>query len=154
MLLVNNFSLAQITVNNITNDTKNIEDLSMMAFSGKNNLEILATKRGISKHDNKFLIKEDRAESEYSKDSMGVAFNHTNKSYVLLTGEISFKIKPGYSINSIKNMPAKNIIQFKSQDFFILKTFTPKELINSFHILNSESSVYDVEIYTFYRSIE
>ena len=66
---------------------------------------------------------------------------------MILTGEISFKLKKGMSLASILNAPVTSIKILINPDVYVVTSSTPIELVSYFKLLSISSAVEWVELY-------
>ena len=119
----------------------------MIIIDQSSSIEILPLLRAKPVTRDNFKISDSDAYGKFNKDSLGVAFNHTSGNDLILTGEISFKLKKGMSLASILNAPLASIKLLINPDIYVVTSSTPIELVSYFKLLSISNSVEWVELY-------
>jgi hypothetical protein len=120
-----------------------IIDSAMVLQIGQRSVEIISGKRALPVSKDIFSLRE--SSSDFSKDVVGVAYDHTLKNYLFFTGLISFKLN---SNSSISNLPTSISIHSDliiKPDIYTISTKSPSELINTYNILKSNKFIDWVE---------
>lgn len=144
------FASAQIILPPIPENIKPLRTIintEMVISDQSSSIEILPLLRAKPLTRDNFKITDSDAYGKFNKDSLGVAFNHTSGNDLILTGEISFKLKKGLSLASISNLPTAAISVLIKPDVYIVTSSTPIELVSYFKILAISNAVEWVELY-------
>ena len=109
-------------------------------------VEVLAGLRATKLSNGKYQLF--NSEAAYTKDIYGVAYDHTQKAYVFLTGEISFKLLSGYDLSSLASTISLRSKLIAPPNTYVLTVNYPSELVSLFNLLKSNPITEWVEIYT------
>lgn len=123
-----------------------IGNKDMVLQLGGQNLEILPNNRAIRQPTGQYSLVTADVSENFSKDRLGVAYSYGHSSNVMLSGEISFKIKQGASIAMLGNvgLGAKILVQ---PSVYVASVSTPLELVNRVKALQLNSWIDWVEVY-------
>jgi hypothetical protein len=124
-----------------------IKNTDMVISDQSSSIEILPLLRAKPLTRDNFKLADSDAYGKFSKDALGVAFNHTSGNDLILTGEISFKLRSGLSLASISNVPTAAIKILIKPDVYIVTSSTPIELVSYFKILAISNAVEWIELY-------
>lgn len=150
------FATGQIILPQISENIKPLRDpinTDMIILDQSSTIEILPLLRAKPVTRDNFKIIDSDAFGKFNKDSLGVAFNHTGGNDLILTGEISFKLKRGLSLTSISNAPVTAIKLLIKPDVYMVTSSTPIELVSYFKLLSISHAVEWVELYKINRKI-
>ena len=109
-------------------------------------VEVLAGVRATKLSNGKYQLF--NSEAAYSKDIYGAAYDHTQKAYVFLTGEVSFKLLSGYDLSSLASTISLRSKLIAPPNTYVLSVNSPTELVSVFNLLKSNQMIEWVEIYT------
>ena len=118
---------------------------AMVIQVGARDLEVLPSLRALRLNDGKYQLIE--SESAYSGSLFGVAFDHTQKAYVFLTGDISFRLKNGSSLSVLPNTIAPKSKLIANPDTYVLNVNSPSEVVNLFNQLKASPAVEWAEVF-------
>ena len=142
--LQSEIAFAQLDFSTNITQTKAIQDVSMVIQVETRKVEVLPKLRGLPQKNGSYQIIESGA--AFSKDTYGVAYDHTQKAQIFLSGEISFKVLSAYNIS---NLPSSLSLISKiivSPDIYVINTTSPSELINVYNQLKSNKMIEWVEL--------
>jgi hypothetical protein len=124
---------------------KAVQDSAMVILEGVRQIEILSNVRALKNNNGTYQLI--NSESIYSPDLFGVAYDHTQQTYIFLTGSISFKLLPGNNLSSIPNTISLRSKLIISPYNYVLNTSSPTELVNLFNLLKSNKAIEWVELH-------
>jgi hypothetical protein len=141
--LLSSYAHAQITAPNSSQASRPVANPDMLIqFNGKK-IEVLPNSRAIKQGSSYSVITTDAADS-LSPERLGVAYSYTSKGIVPLSGEISFKARPGFNVGSLGSMSSKLKI-LVPPDVYIFNVNSPAELVNSIKTLQTNVGIEWVE---------
>jgi len=92
-------------------------------------------------------------QSVFTKTSLGVAFNHSLQVYVIMTGEISFKLKANVAPSSLSPAQYPGLTLLVAPDIFVAKAQTPAEFVNLYKSLAGNANFEWVEPFVMYGGL-
>ncbi len=145
-------SQAQLLVPGIK-PTRSIIDPAMIIQFGGQKLEILPNLRAIRKDLNTYTILNANVSEAISKENLGVAYSYAIKSNILLNGEISIKLRDGYTASALTAISTNAKILI-SPDIYIITASTPQDLVKWVNLLQTLPSVQWIEPFTIKARLE
>lgn len=137
---------AQLSFSNTAVTDKPIINPALVIQQGARTLEIMANLRALPLGSGKYqLINSDAA---LSSNLYGVAYDHTQKAYTFLTGDISFKVAIGSTLSSLPSTISLRSKLIANPNTYVLNVTTPTDIVNLFNLLKSSSAVEWTEVFT------
>jgi hypothetical protein len=149
-------AIAQMQAQQQARPTRPVADPQMVIQDRGMQLEVLPTLRAASRaQDGRTHHSLERATSQetFSKTRVGVVFNHSMHMYGLLTGEISFKLKPNVSIGSLDPSYLPSLTQIVAPDTYVVKAQTPAQFVSLFRALKVNDGLEWIEPYVTYGTV-
>jgi hypothetical protein len=138
--------LAQLDISISPIPEKAIQDSAMLIQVGNRKLEILSNKTAIRQSNGNFQIIDSK--SLYSKDIFGVAYDHTQRAYVFLNGEIGFKFLTGNNLSSVPSAISLRSKLIVGPYNYALNATSPSDLVYLYNLLKSNQTIEWVELNT------
>ena len=117
----------------------------MIIIEGVRQIEILSNVRALKQNNGTYQLI--NSESIYSPDLFGVSYDHTQKTYIFLTGSVSFKLLPGNNLSSIPSTISLRSKLIISPYNYVLNTSSPSELVTLFNLLKLNKAIEWVELH-------
>lgn len=136
---------AQINLPTNSTPVKAVQDSAMVIQEGIRQIEILSNVRAFKQNNGTYQLI--TSESIYSQDLFGVGYDHTQQTYIFLTGSISFKLLPNNNLSSIPSTISLRSKLIISPYNYVLNTSSPSELVNLFNLLKLNKTVEWVELH-------
>ena len=124
---------------------KAVQDSAMIIIEGVRQIEILSNVRALKQNNGTYQLI--NSESIYSPDLFGVSYDHTQKTYIFLTGSVSFKLLPGNNLSSIPSTISLRSKLIISPYNYVLNTSSPSELVTLFNLLKLNKAIEWVELH-------
>jgi hypothetical protein len=137
-------AFAQLDFSSNITQTKAIQDMSMLIQVDTRKVEVLPKLRGLTQKNGSYQIIESGA--LFSKDIYGVAYDHTQKAQIILSGEISFKILSAYNISALPSSLSLISKIIVNPNIYAINTSSPSELVNVYNQLKSNKTIEWVEL--------
>lgn len=139
-------AVAQLDITSNVVPEKSIQDSTMVIQVSNRKLEILSKVRAIRQQNGNFQLLE--SASIYSKDIYGVAYDHTQRAYVFLNGEIGFKFLTGNNLSSVPSTISLRSKLIVGPYNYVLNAPSPSELVYLYNLLKSSQSIEWIELNT------
>jgi hypothetical protein len=139
-------SFAQLNISNNAPQTQAVTNPSMVVRVGQRNLEVMANLRALPLGNSKYQLI--NSESGYSSSVYGVAYDHTQKAYVFLTGDISFKL---FNNSGLASLPSAITLRSKllaNPSTYVFNVNSPSDVVTLFNQLKSSPAVEWAEVFT------
>ena len=121
-----------------------ITDASMIIQFGGQKLEVLPSLRAIRQDSGVYTIFDSDASEAIRTEKLGVAYSYAVASNVLFNGEISVKLKPGFSASTLGGV-GSGLNVLVSPDIYVMTVTTPHDLVRWVNLLQAQPSVQWVE---------
>ncbi|MEA9602709.1 hypothetical protein VC188_11335 [Polynucleobacter sp. MG-28-Ekke-A2] len=139
-------SFAQLNISNNAPQSQAVTNPAMVIQVGQRKLEVMANLRALPLGNSKYqLISSDSA---YSSGVYGVAYDHTQKAYVFLTGDISFKLLNNSGLSAIPSNISLRSKLLTSPSTYVFNVSSPADVVNLFNQLKSSPAVEWAEVFT------
>jgi hypothetical protein len=145
LLLYSQITISQFNIPTNPIPKKAVQDSAMVILEGVRQIEILSNVRALKNNNGTYQLI--NSESIYSPDLFGVAYDHTQQTYIFLTGSISFKLLPGNNLSSIPSTISLRSKLIISPYNYVLNTSSPSELVTLFNLLKSNKAIEWVELH-------
>lgn len=121
-----------------------ILDMNMVIQFGGHRIEVLPAKRAVLQVNGHYTVMSTGTSEAITKDRLGIGYSYASNTHVLMNGEVSVKLKTGFSLTSLGPLStgAKSLIP---PDLFVLNASTPQELVRMMGALQSHRAVDWVE---------
>ena len=126
---------------------RQVGDAAMVIHSNGQQLEVLPGSRAVRKNTGRHQLVAASHSDTITKDQLGVAYSYATGDNVLLTGEISFKLKAGANIAQLGSL-ARGAKIFAPPDVYLVKASTPSEIVRLTRQLQASSAVEWAETYS------
>jgi hypothetical protein len=123
----------------------------MIQFNGQR-MEVLATQRGVRNAAGTYTLSNADATDVLSRDKLGVAYSYARRGHVLLTGEVSAKLRTGFQASALSGLGA-DIRLLAPPDVYILTVSTPPAIVSLVKQLQLNPAVEWVEPFTIQGNI-
>jgi hypothetical protein len=123
----------------------------MIQFNGQR-MEVLATQRGVRNAAGTYTLSNADATDVLSRDKLGVAYSYARRGHVLITGEVSAKLRTGFQASALSGLGA-DIRLLAPPDVYILTVSTPPAIVSLVKQLQLNPAVEWVEPFTIQGNI-
>lgn len=125
-------------VSNAAQTQKRIENPDFVVESKGKKIELIPNHRAnvTNKHD-QFDRSTSAADEVFTPKKLGILLDHNTGVESATTGEITFKLKSGISSDAIQTLTLTNFVLVMKPDIYVVKTSTPRQLVNVMRHLNS-----------------
>lgn len=137
---------AQLNVPNNSVQAKAVINPALVIQVGARKLELISNLRALPLGNSKYQLI--NSESSYSSSIYGVAYDHTQKAYVFLTGDISFKLLNNAGLSSLSSTVSLRSKLLAGPSTYVLNVTSPSDVVKIFSELKSDPAVEWVEIFT------
>jgi len=124
-----------------------VSNAAMLIQFGGQRIEVLPASRAVRESNGYYSIQQADTSEVIAVDKLGVGYSYASNSNVLLSGEITLKLKPQYSVASLGTLATGSKL-LVSPDLYLLKANTPLELIRMMGLLQSNPAVNWAEPFT------
>ena len=139
-------SFAQLNIPNNSQQSQSVINPAMVIQVGQRKLEVMANLRALPLGNSKYqLISSDSA---YSSSVYGVAYDHTQKAYIFLTGDISFKLLNNSGLSAIPSNISLRSKLLASPSTYVFNVNSPADVVNLFNQIKSSPAVEWAEVFT------
>ena len=122
-------------------------DTAMLIQFGGQRIEVLPANRAVREANGQYSIVQAETSEVITTDRLGVGYSYASNSNILLSGEISVKLKPQYSMASLGSLASGSKL-LVSPDVYLLKANTPLDLIRIMGLLQANPAVNWAETFT------
>jgi len=143
--------LAQLIISKNVFRAEPILNPSMVIQVGSRDLEVLASSRAMRLNNGKYQLID--SNSAYSGTLFGVAYDHTQKAYVFLTGDISFRLKASSELSKLPNAIAVRSKLIVNPNTYVLNANSPADVVDLFNQLKASTAVEWAEVFIIQGSI-
>ena len=143
-ILQSEMAYSQLDVSNGNSQTKAFQDVTMLIQIDAKKVEVLPKLRGLPQKNGSYQIIE--SSSLFSQDVYGVAYDHTQKAYVFLSGEVSFKIISTKNLSSLPSALSLKSKMVVSPDIYVMNAVSPSELVSAYNQLKASKTIEWVEL--------
>lgn len=121
-----------------------IMDMNMVIQFGGHRIEVLPAKRAVLQANGQYTKMTTGTSEALSKDRLGIGYSYASNTHVLMNGEVSVKLRTGFSLTSLGPLStgAKLLVP---PDLFVLNASTPHELVRMMKALQTHRAVDWVE---------
>jgi hypothetical protein len=139
-------SFAQLNIPNNAVPAQAVINPAMVIQVGTRKLEVMVNLRALPQGNSKYQLI--NSEAAYSSSVYGVAYDHTQKAYVFLTGDISFKLLNNGGLSSLPSNLALRSKLLASPSTYVFNVTSPSDVVNLFNQLKSNAAVEWAEVFT------
>jgi hypothetical protein len=143
--LLSGLAGAQITLPDTPPPRAVVNPAMLIQFKGQK-IEILPQKRAVKQAIGLYTLVDAQPSDAFTKDSLGVGYSYTINAHVVLNGEISFKLNPGYTAANVGTLK-KNSSTLIMPGMHIIQAATPLDYLKIMGELQSNPAVSWVEPY-------
>jgi hypothetical protein len=140
------WAFAQLSFSNNAVQDKPITNPALVIQQGSRTLEIMANLRALPLGSGKYQLM--NSDAALSSNLYGVAYDHTQKAYTFLTGDISFKVANGSTLSSLPSTISLRSKLIASPNTYVLNVTTPTDIVTLLNLLKSSSAVEWTEVFT------
>ena len=121
-----------------------VMDMNMVIQFGGHRIEVLPAKRAVLQANGHYTALSTGTSEAMTKDRLGMGYSYASNTHVLMNGELSVKLKTGFSLTSLGPLStgAKLVIP---PNLFVLNASTPHELVRMMRALQTHPAVDWVE---------
>jgi len=120
--------------------------LMVVQFGGQK-MEVLPSVRATKKDSGSYSIVNTEPSEIIVNEKLGVAYSYAVSSNILFNGEISIKIKQGYSISNLGGL-STTFKLLVAPDIYVMTVTTPADLVKWINLLQAQPSIQWVEPFT------
>ena len=124
-----------------------VSDAAMLIQFGAQHIEVLSTSRALRDSNGQYSLVHAEASEAITMERLGVGYSYASNSNILLSGEISVKLKPQYSMASLGSLATSSKL-IASPDMYLLKANTPVDLVRIMGLLQTNPAVNWAEPFT------
>lgn len=124
-----------------------VSNAAMLIQFGGQRIEVLPASRAVRESNGQYSIVQADTSEIMTMDRLGLGYSYAINSNVLLSGEISVKLKPQYSMASMGSLAAGSKL-LVSPDLYLLKANTPLDLVRMMGLLQANPAVNWAEPFT------
>jgi len=121
-----------------------VSNAAMVIQFGSQRIEILPAIRAVKLADGQFKIVDAGTSESMTKDKLGVGYSYASNAKVLMNGDISVKLKAGYSANSLGSLAAGSKL-LVPPNLYVLSASTPLDVVRMMDLLQANPAVDWVE---------
>lgn len=121
-----------------------IGDAAMLMQFGGQKIEVFPASRAVKSLNGQYTLVDASTSEALSKDRVGVGYSHASHSHVVLSGEISIKLKARYSVASLGPIASEVKLQMPP-DLYLFTARTPLDLVRWVGWLQANPAVEWVE---------
>jgi hypothetical protein len=123
---------------------RQITDMTMVIQFGSHPIEVLPTKRAVKQANGQYTMMTIGTSEAMTKDKLAIGYSYASNAHVLLNGEISVKLRTGYSLNALGHL-SKGAKLLVPPNLFVLNASTPLDLVRMMSALQTHQAVDWVE---------
>ena len=124
-----------------------VSNAAMLIQFGGQRIEVLPANRAVRESNGQYSIVQADVNEVMTMDRLGVGYSYASNSNIMLSGEVSVKLKPQYSMASLGSLAAGSKL-LVSPDVYLLKASTPLDLIRMMGLLQANPAVSWAEPFT------
>jgi len=117
---------------------------AMLIKFGGQRIEVLPSNRAVRNPNGQYTVVVTNPAEPITKDKLGVGYSYASNSKVLLSGEINFKLKLGFSAASLGSIAVDSKL-VASPDMYLFTPSTPLDLVRTVGVLQANPAVEWVE---------
>lgn len=118
--------------------------MTMVIQFGSHPIEVLPTKRAVKQANGQYTMMTIGTSEAMTKDKLAIGYSYASNAHVLLNGEISVKLRTGYSLNALGPL-SKGAKLLVPPNLFVLNASTPLDLVRMMSALQTHQAVDWVE---------
>jgi len=139
-------SFAQLDIPNKVVQAQAVINPAMVIEVGPRKLEVISNLRALPLGNSKYRLI--NSESAFSSSVYGVAYDHTQKAYVFLTGDISFKLLNNSGLSALPSNISLRSKLLASPSTYVFNVNSPSDVVSLFNQLKSSSAVEWAEVFS------
>lgn len=121
-----------------------VSNAAMVIQFGSQRIEVLPASRAVKQANGQFSVVDAGNSEAMTKDRLGVGYSYASNAKVLMNGDISVKLRAGYSVTSLGPLAAGSKL-LVPPDLYVLNASTPLDLVRMMGTLQANPAVDWVE---------
>ena len=121
-----------------------VSNAAMVIQFGSQRIEVLPTSRAVKQASGHYNVVDAGTSEAMTKDKLGVGYSYASNAKILMNGDISVKLRAGYSVTSLGPLAAGSKL-LVPPDLYVLNASTPLDLVRMVGALQANPAVDWVE---------